>query len=221
MKKIGILSILVLLLLACEKERSLFNRLERNLARQWEIRFSEEPPLVYPSAKLKEDLEFLAYGISLVQLVDTSRLKSRQKERYHELLTQMSAKETALRPYRKNPAFYDLGTSVWQLLTDTTLDLNNRLQQISPVLDTLPAYYAGAKENLNYFPEDKVTLSQETHRSFFIVLSEYLPDSIAKSSLEPAEKERLIGKSEGCRLIVTDYMAFCRSQLYDNESTSR
>ena len=215
------LSFVVLLLLGCEKERSLFNRLDRNLTRQWEIRFSEEPPLVYPSSQLKADLEFLAYGISLVELVDTSLLKSRQKTRYHELLSLMTAKETALRPYRKNPAFYDLGTSLSQLLTDTTLELNNRLQQISPVLDTLSAYYAGAKENLNYFPGDKVTLSLESQRSFFLVLSENLPDSIAKSTLDPAEKERLIGKSESCRLIVADYMAFCRSQLYESENTSR
>lgn len=218
MKNRWILFLVLLALGNCDKEQSLFRRLDKSLTEQWKIRFSEDPLLVYPSKQLQSDLEFLDYAATLVQLTDTSRLNDRQIERYHQLLAQMAAKRSEIIPYRRNPAFYDLGTPVGQLLRDTTLELDSKLDQIHPLLDSLPAFYASARENLNYFSEDRVALTLDLQQTFFLLLRDALTDSIAISGLSEVEKTSLQQKSEQCRLAITDYMAFCRSKLYERNT---
>lgn len=220
MKEIGILLLAILTLGSCDKEQSLFNRLDKSISEQWKIRFSADPLLIYPAGQLQSDLEYLDYATALVQLTDTSRLKERQVQRFHTLLAQIAAKRSEIIPYRRNPAFYDLGTPVEQLLRDTTQVLDNKLKQIRPLLDSLPAFYASARGNLNYFSEERVSLALDLQEKFFLLLRDGLTDSIAVSNLPDIEKAGLQQQSEQCRVAVTDYMAFCRSMLYEQHSVA-
>lgn len=216
-KQIGI-AWLVLLLVSCNKEQQLFKDMKGDISGQLEIRFEEPLARMYQPDRLNDDLQFLDYAYSLLQLLDTSRLKPAQQEEWNALQLNITAKQTGLKVYRKHPEFYDMTPWIDSLLQEQN-NLNNKLLQVEAVLDSAGLFFEYAQKNTDYFPSDRTAAAIEAQRNLIELLQVPLRDSLHQSTLTEAQKEEIEKKTEDCILAASDYAAYCRSKLYEKEQT--
>ena len=112
-----------------------------------------------------------------------------------------------LKDWQWNPAAYNLGASVGDLLNGRHYRLDRRLRNISDKLAGAPAYYAAAQANLKNPTPEHVALAVLQNEGGLSVFST-LQDSLNRSGLAAGEKLALTQRIAAAQAAVKGYVAF-------------
>ena len=121
--------------------------------------------------------------------------------------------------YRRDPAAYNLGGALKQVLAENKIPLTRRLLAIEAQMKQAPAYYQAAKANLYAPLPARCRLAVEKHSLALEFLSNELSDSLSRSSLSEAEAYRFKKAAEQARMAVKDYLAFCQSLYFEHQDS--
>ncbi|MBF9220585.1 DUF885 domain-containing protein [Hymenobacter ruricola] len=118
-----------------------------------------------------------------------------------------------LRSWQWNPASYNLGASVGDLLNGRHYPLDRRLRNISDKISHAAEYYAAAKANIDNPTREHTVLALKQNAGGLAVFGQALADSVAKSGLSAAEKKTMLDRVAAARTAVQGYMGFLEGDV--------
>ena len=121
--------------------------------------------------------------------------------------------DDTLRAWQWNPAAYNLGAGIGDLLNGRHFRLDRRLRNISDQLNHATEYYAAAKNNLRRPTEEHTRLAIKQNQGGLAVLGPALADSVRRSGLSGREKKQLTDRIATARLAIGSYVAFLRTDV--------
>ncbi len=130
----------------------------------------------------------------------------------NELLSERWYADT-LKGWQWNPAGYNLGASVGDLLNGRHFPLARRLRNISDKISHAAAYYAAAQANLSNPTKEHTALGIKQNLGGLEVFGAALADSVRKSGLSEGEKKTLTDRIAATRAAVQGYVAFLQKQV--------
>ncbi|MBJ6142455.1 DUF885 domain-containing protein [Hymenobacter sp. BT559] len=149
-------------------------------------------------------------GFTLDSLSPTNQIDWRLLN--NELRSQRWYADTLL-SWQWNPANYNLGASVGDLLNGRHYPLARRLRTISDKIAQAPAYYAAAKANITGPTREHAELAVQQNEGGLAVFGPALADSVRKSSLSAAEKQLLTQRIAGAQRAVQGYIDFLKQDV--------
>ena len=118
-----------------------------------------------------------------------------------------------LKTWQWNPAGYNLGASVGDLLAGRHFRLDRRLRNISDKIGHAADFYAAAKANISNPTREHTELAIKQNAGGLTVFSSALADSVRKSGLSEAEKKTLTDRITATRAAVQGYLDFLKNDL--------
>ncbi|MBD2717026.1 DUF885 domain-containing protein [Microvirga sp. STR05] len=118
-----------------------------------------------------------------------------------------------LRDWQWNPASYNLGASVGEILNGRYWPLDRRLRAISHKISHAPDFYAAAEANLSTPTKEHTELAIQQNQGGLEVLGKALQDSIARSGLTAREKEEFANRLATTRLSISNYIRFLKTEV--------
>ena len=118
-----------------------------------------------------------------------------------------------LQSWQWNPAAYNLGASVGELLNGRHYRLDRRLRNISDKISRAAAYYAAARANLSTPTREHTALALKQNAGGLAVFGAALADSVRKSTLGPAEKDTLTARIAAARRAVQGYLTHLQTAV--------
>jgi hypothetical protein len=159
--------------------------------------------LVIPDeAARRSDAAFVAKNLGVLAGFGLDSLSANNQIDYRLLGNELrSARWYAdtLRAWQWNPATYNLGASVGDLLNGRHYPLARRLRNISDKIAGAGAYYAAAKANITGPTREHAELAVQQNEGGLAVFGPALADSVRKSSLNAAEKQLLTQRIAGAQ----------------------
>ncbi len=170
--------------------------------------------LVIPDAGQRErEAAFVAAKQHSLAGFGLDSLSAGNQTDYRILQNELTARRwraDTLREWQWNPAAYNVGATVGELLNGRHHPLARRLRNISDRLALAPAYYAAARANLDNPTPEHTQLGIEQNKGGFDVLGAGLRDSVQSSSLTRAEQARLMERAGAARAAIEGYVEFLR-----------
>ena len=117
-----------------------------------------------------------------------------------------------LRDWQWNPAHYNLGATVGDLLNGRHYPLNRRLRNISDKISHAPAFYAAARANLQN-PTQEHTLLAIKQNEGGLAVGKVLADSVRKSTLSAAEKALLTRRATEATRATRSYIDYLKNEV--------
>ena len=118
-----------------------------------------------------------------------------------------------LREWQWNPAAYNVGAGIGDLLNGRHYPLARRLRHISARLAAAPAYYAAARANLAQPTREHATLAVVQNQGGRAVLGGPLADSVRRAALPEAEKQLLRQRIAGAQAAIDGYLAYLQTDV--------
>ena len=118
-----------------------------------------------------------------------------------------------LKTWQWNPAGYNLGGSVGDLLAGRHFRLDRRLRNISDKISHAADFYAAAKANISNPTREHTELAIKQNAGGLTVFSSALADSVRKSGLSEAEKKTLTDRITATRAAVQGYLDFLKNDV--------
>ena len=118
-----------------------------------------------------------------------------------------------LKSWQWNPASYNLGASVGDLLAGRHYPLSRRLSNISDKLSHAAEFYAAAKANLSNPTREHTELAIKQNMGGLAVFGSALADSVRKSGLTEAEKKTLTDRIAATRTAVQGYLTYLKNDV--------
>ncbi|WP_345049410.1 DUF885 domain-containing protein [Hymenobacter glaciei] len=118
-----------------------------------------------------------------------------------------------LKNWQWNPASYNLGAAVGDLLNGRHYRLDRRLRNISDKISHAAEFYAAAKANISNPTKEHTQLGIKQNAGGLEVFGAALADSVRKSGLSEAEKKRLTARVAAARAAVQGYMDFLKNDV--------
>jgi uncharacterized protein (DUF885 family) len=173
--------------------------------------------LVIPDeAARRSDAAFVAKNLGVLAGFGLDSLSANNQIDYRLLGNELrSARWYAdtLRAWQWNPATYNLGASVGDLLNSRHYPLARRLRNISDKIAGAGAYYAAAKANITGPTREHAELAVQQNEGGLAVFGPALADSVRKSSLNAAEKQLLTQRIAGAQKAVQGYLDFLKKDV--------
>ena len=173
--------------------------------------------LVIPdSAQRMRDAAFYATYQQLLAELSPDSLSAANRLDYRMLTNQLQAARwyaDTLRPWTWNPAQYNLGATVGELLNSRHAGLDRRLRNISDKINHSTEYYFIAKANLHSPTREHTELAIRQCTGGLESLGPALLDSVRRSGLSAQEKEQLTSRIYNTRLAIESYVAFLKADV--------
>ncbi len=118
-----------------------------------------------------------------------------------------------LKSWQWNPASYNLGASVGDLLSGRHFPLNRRLRNISDKISHAAEFYAAARANIRNPTREHTELGIKQNVGGLAVFGSALADSVRKSGLTEAEKKTLTDRIAATRAAVQGYLDFLKNEV--------
>ena len=118
-----------------------------------------------------------------------------------------------LKNWQWNPASYNLGAAVGDLLNGRHFRLDRRLRNISDKISHAADFYAAARANINNPTKEHTALGIKQNAGGLEVFGSALADSVRKSSLSEAEKKTLTDRIAATRAAVQGYVDFLKNDV--------
>ena len=118
-----------------------------------------------------------------------------------------------LKTWQWNPATYNLGAAVGELLNGRHFPLDRRLRNISDKISHAAEFYAAAKANISNPTKEHTELGIKQNAGGLAVFGSALADSVRKSNLSEAEKKSLTERIAATRTAVQGYVAFLKNDV--------
>ena len=117
-----------------------------------------------------------------------------------------------LKSWQWNPAGYNLGASVGDLLNGRHFPLDRRLRNISDKLAGAQAFYQAARANIQQPTQEHTALAVKQNAGGLSVFGP-LADSVRRSHLSDAEKQLLTQRIAGARTAIEGYIGFLDKRM--------
>jgi uncharacterized protein (DUF885 family) len=117
-----------------------------------------------------------------------------------------------LKAWQWNPASYNLGAAVGDLLNGRHYPLDRRLRNISDKLAGAQAFYQAAEANIQQPTREHTALAVKQNTGGLTVFAT-LADSVRRSHLSPAEKQLLTQRMAGARTAIEGYIGFLDKRM--------
>ncbi|HMN90747.1 MAG TPA: hypothetical protein PKD70_13850 [Saprospiraceae bacterium] len=124
-----------------------------------------------------------------------------------------------LQQLKRNPALYNLGGELKATLSNDSVPLVARLERIGRQLALAPTYYANAKDYLTLPDTTRLELAIRKQLYALQWFNMDLQDSLQIAALPPAPRDTLEQRLQQARIAVKDYIAFCRSLLFESRAS--
>lgn len=118
-----------------------------------------------------------------------------------------------LKNWQWNPASYNLGASVGDLLNGRHFRLDRRLRNISEKISHAADFYAAAQANISHPTKEHTELGIKQNAGGLAVFGFAMADSVRKSSLSEDEKKTLTDRVAAARTAVQGYMDFLKKDV--------
>ena len=118
-----------------------------------------------------------------------------------------------LKSWQWNPASYNLGASVGDLLNGRHYRLDRRLRNISDKISHAADFYAAARANISNPTREHTELAMKQNAGGLAVFGSGLADSVRKSGLSEAEKKTLTDRIAASRTAVQGYIGFLQHDV--------
>ena len=118
-----------------------------------------------------------------------------------------------LKNWQWNPASYNLGASVGDLLNGRHFRLDRRLRNISDKISHAAQFYAAARTNISNPTREHTELGIKQNAGGLAVFGSALADSVRKSGLTAAEKATLTARVAAARTAVQGYLDFLKNDV--------
>ncbi|TGE26105.1 DUF885 domain-containing protein [Hymenobacter aquaticus] len=118
-----------------------------------------------------------------------------------------------LRDWQWNPANYNLGGSVAEILNGRYQPLDRRLRSISLKISRAADYYAAAEDNIQNPTREHTELAIRQNKGALEVFGPALLDSLGRSGLSAREKKDFQDRVATTRLVLQNYIAFLQNEV--------
>jgi uncharacterized protein (DUF885 family) len=173
--------------------------------------------LVIPDAPQRQrDAAFVTQNLGALGRFALDSLSPNNQIDYHLLTNELRSQRwyaDTLKNWQWNPATYNLGASVGDLLNGHYYPLDRRLRNISDKIAGAPAYYAAAQANIANPTREHLELGVQQNQGGLAVFGPALADSVRKSTLSAAEKQLVTQRIAGAQAAVRSYVGFLNQQL--------
>ncbi len=220
MRAIVTLLCLLVAAMGCTSPERQVQRIERQMLEQLPPLLADEvqpvimtPSLLDSAGQVCDDFRKRLDALSRLNLKPHGRADLNRAERF------LSAYEARVRSAAVNPASYNLGKHLKISLAPSSSPLHKRLSTLLDQMKRAAPYYAAARENIRNPDPDLTKAAIVEHLGALEFLQTALPDSIAAARLSEAEKRDLAAEAVRTRIEVKDYIAFCRSLLFEHGDT--
>ncbi len=220
------LRIVMLLLLACtawlaydSNPNTIFRRLQRDFDQNHPTIAEINPLAVMPTRELQTAQQFYRHFETDLQNINPDRLSNKNKATYTRLQQQVAENLSEIHALQSDPSLYNLGGALKTSLSNDTLTLEQRLSTIHSFLKESSSYFAAAKSNLQQPDPEKTVLAIQKQLLTLNFLQAELLDSLARSFLSANEKEAFMERTSKAKIAVKDYLAFCRSLLFEQRDS--
>ncbi|GAA3997483.1 DUF885 domain-containing protein [Hymenobacter fastidiosus] len=157
-------------------------------------------------ARRRKELE----GFAVAELSVNNQTDFRLLENY---LNRSRWYADTLRSWQWNPAGYNLGGSVSELLNGRHRPLDRRLRNISDKISRSVDYYEAAKQNISRPTKEHTQLAILQNKGGMEVFGPALLDSISRSGLSEREKKDFRDRIATTRLEMESYIRFLEKEV--------
>ena len=172
--------------------------------------------LVIPNeAQRRGDAAFIAKNLGALGSFGVDSLSPNNQIDLHLLTNELRSERwyaDTLRSWQWNPASYNLGASVGDLLNGRYYPLARRLRNISDKLAQAPAYYAAAQANIHQPTREHTQLAVQQNEGGLAVFGT-LADSVRKSTLSAEEKQLANARIADAQKAVRGYLDFLQKDV--------
>ena len=172
--------------------------------------------LVIPNeAQRRGDAAFIAKNLGALGSFGVDSLSPNNQIDLHLLTNELRSERwyaDTLRSWQWNPASYNLGASVGDLLNGRYYPLARRLRNISDKLAQAPAYYAAAQANIHQPTREHTQLAVQQNEGGLAVFGT-LADSVRKSTLSAEEKQLASTRIADAQKAVRGYLDFLQKDV--------
>ncbi|MCC2545149.1 DUF885 domain-containing protein [Hymenobacter sp. BT175] len=147
---------------------------------------------------------------------DVSKLSVNNQTDYRLIENYLNASRwyaDTLRDYQWNPANYNLGASVAEILNGRYAPLERRLQAISWKISRSPDFYEAAKTNISNPTREHTDLAIRQNKGGLAVFGPALLDSINRSKLSAKDKEALLTRIGTTKEVIGNYISFLEQDV--------
>ena len=176
-------------------------------------------PIVHPGELNKKQVLLQQY-LARLKKIDLERLNVKNKVLSTQLEQSITKQLRTLHTLQTDPSIYNLGGEMKAMLVSDSIPLDGRLLRIGQLLKDADAYYSTAKANLTQPHPDRTVLAMQKQLRTLNFLNGELLDSLALANLSAPEREELKTKAAQAKLAVKDYLAFCRSLLFEQRDST-
>jgi len=173
--------------------------------------------LVIPDAAQRQrDAAFVTQNLGALAGFAPDSLSPNNQIDLHLLTNELRSQRwyaDTLKNWQWNPASYNLGASVGDLLNGRHFPLDRRLRNISDKIAGAAAYYAAARANISQPTREHTALAVQQNEGGLAVFGPALADSVRRSGLSAAEKQALTQRVAGAQAAVRGYVDFLKKDV--------
>ncbi|MDJ0367077.1 DUF885 domain-containing protein [Hymenobacter sp. H14-R3] len=173
--------------------------------------------LVIPDAAQRQrEAAFVAQNLGVLGRFSLDSLSANNQIDYHLLTNELRSQRwyaDTLKSWQWNPASYNLGASVGDLLNGRHYPLGRRLRNISDKIAGAQAFYQAAQATISQPTREHLALAVQQNQGGLAVFGPALADSVRKSTLSATEKQLLTQRIAGAQAAVQGYIGFLNQQL--------
>ena len=177
--------------------------------------------VVYDEAQRGREKAFIKQNLAELTAFQLDSLAPGNQIDYRLLRNQLQAyrwQADTLREWQWNPANYNLGAGVGDLLNGRHYRLDRRLRNISDRINHAADFYAVAKANLSQPTREHTQLAIDQNQGGLAVFGPALADSVRKSGLSDAEKQVLTQRIAAAQQAITGYITFLQKEVLPSKS---
>ncbi len=205
----------VLLASACSSPEGKAKRLERQLLEQIPILFADDVlPVIFTPARTDSIQAACQLFRTRIDVQLNSAPAGAAKNILQSADLVLQGYELRAERLYSDPSFYDIGAYLRTTLAQSDPS-EKRMEYIAAQLERTKAYYAAARVNLRPTETEKINNAIDIQRNTLLFLQNELSDFIEATALKPDKKTALMEAVQQSRLEVKNYIAFCRSLLFE------
>lgn len=206
---------------SCTKQDHQFTQFEKTA--QNDLQNSQEEYPLHSIAVLKNlkkrEQAYLELKKRLNQF-EYDKLNQTNQALFKQLHQKIVQAQGKLTPFFEDPSLYNLGGILKEILADSQLNLEEKLQRIEQTLSKSSSYYELAKENLVRPKAEKIELAVQKQILSINFLFSELSDSITHSKIEKEMLQRLEREKTTTKLVLKDYIAYCESLYFEHRDST-
>jgi uncharacterized protein (DUF885 family) len=163
------------------------------------------------AAARAEQLRFDADCLATLASFDPKQLSTSNRVDVELLRNQFESDRwytSVFRSWQWQPSAYNVANSFARQLDTDYAPYDTRLAHVLARLNSVPAYYAAARTNIDHPTLEHTTLALERNQAALDVFNEELIQKVDASTLSPSDKALFKTRVAAARAAISDYVAF-------------